>query len=75
MSVLDKQVGGDHYKKHKIQPWEIMSIYNLDHWTACALKYILRHRDKDNPKEDLEKAIHYLEYAISRLEGKDDNSG
>ncbi|MFA6790406.1 MAG: DUF3310 domain-containing protein, partial [Parcubacteria group bacterium] len=31
-----------------------------------ALKYLLRYRDK-NGKEDLKKAIHYIEYLIERL--------
>ncbi len=60
-----KQVGGTHYNKHKIQPWDIIDEYGLDYYEGNALKYILR--DKNNRVEDLEKAIHYLEYRIELL--------
>lgn len=60
-----KQVGGDHYMKHKIQPWDIIDAYNLDFYAGNAIKYILRAPDK-NGVEDLEKAKHYLEKMIER---------
>ena len=37
-----------------------------------ALKYISRAEHKGKNKEDLEKAIWYINYAISRLEKKDE---
>jgi len=55
-----KQVGGTHYNKHNIQPWNIIDEYKLDYYKGNAIKYILR--DKTNNIEDIEKAIHYLEY-------------
>ena len=55
-----KQVGGNHYSKHKIQPWDIVDEYGLDHYRATAIKYILR--DKDNSRQDIQKAIHCLEH-------------
>jgi len=55
----DKQVGGDHYKKHSLQPWDIIDAYNLDFYEGNALKYLLR--DKGRRQEDIKKAIHYLE--------------
>lgn len=61
-----KQYGGSHYLKHKIQPWDIIKEYELDFWEGNALKYLLRYKDK-NGKEDLKKAIHYIEYLIERL--------
>ena len=60
MSVFNKQVGGDHYKKHKFQPWNIIAEYNLDYWEGNILKYLLR--KKKNRKEDIQKLIHYAEY-------------
>lgn len=65
----DKQVGGDHYKKHAFTPWEIIDEYKLDFYAGNALKYILRARDK-NGLEDLKKARHYLEKLISNIEQK-----
>lgn len=64
-SVMDKQVGGNHYKNKKFQVWDIVDEYNLDYYVGNALKYILR--DKDNRVEDLEKAIHYLEKKINDI--------
>jgi len=55
-----KQVGGDHYNKHTIQPWHVIDEYGLDYHRGNAIKYILR--NKMNPREDIEKAIHYLEH-------------
>jgi hypothetical protein len=69
MSATDRQVGGEHYKGRKHQPWDIADEWNLDHWSACAVKYILR--DKDDKIEDLEKAIHCLEYRVEKLRGRE----
>lgn len=60
-----KQVGGDHYAKHSIQPWDIIDAYGLDFYEGNAVKYLLRYKDK-NGVEDLKKAIHYIEKIIER---------
>jgi hypothetical protein len=60
----NEQIGGDHYTKHKTQPWDIIEEYNLDFWLGNVVKYILRHRDKGGV-EDLMKALHYLDHAIA----------
>ncbi len=65
LTSLGRQVGGDHYKKHTIQPWDIIDEYKLDYYAGNALKYLLR--NKDNKKQDLEKAKHYLEKMIGDL--------
>lgn len=64
-SALDTQVGGDHYIKHTIQPWDIIDEYDLGYYGGNALKYLLR--DKSNRKEDLEKARHYIDKMIGDL--------
>lgn len=56
-----KQVGGTHYSKRKIQPWDIIKEWSLGFFRGNIIKYVLRCQDK-NGKEDIEKAIHYLEY-------------
>jgi hypothetical protein len=54
------QVGGDHYKSMAIQPSEFIYRNNLGWHEGNAIKYICRHKMK-NGKQDLDKAIHYLE--------------
>lgn len=65
----ERQVGGDHYRKFKIQPWDIWETYNLDAFTGAIIKYLLR--DKGNRLEDLKKARHTLDKLIEIEEGKD----
>ena len=65
MSVYDKQVGGSHYKKMKIQPSKFVIENELLFPEGCVIKYICRHRFK-NGKEDLLKAIHFIEMIIER---------
>ena len=62
---LKKQVGGDHYKKLKIQPIEYALANNLGICEHAVVKYVSRWKDK-NGVEDLLKAIHYLERMIQR---------
>lgn len=61
-----KQVGGSHYNSHTIQPWDIIDEYSLDYYEGNVLKYLLRL--KNDRKEDLEKALHYLEKALEGYE-------
>lgn len=37
----EMQVDGDHYRKHKIQPWDIREEYDLNSWEADILSYLL----------------------------------
>lgn len=67
-NAKEKQVGGNHYKKHIIQPWDIVDEYKLNFYLGNVIKYTLR--NKKSKVEDLEKAIHYLEKEISNLKGK-----
>lgn len=62
LSVLNKQVGGDHYKQD-IQPVEYIKANNLDFFEGSVVKYITRWRKKGGV-EDLKKAVHYLEMLI-----------
>jgi hypothetical protein len=61
------QVGGDHYARHGIQPWDVIAEYRLDYFLGNVLKYLLRHEDKGG-LEDLRKARHYLDHAIALRE-------
>lgn len=68
------QVGGDHYKKHMIQPIEFIMANKLDYCQGNAIKYIVRHHDK-NGREDLEKAKHYIDLMIDHYYGGEDEEG
>lgn len=59
-NAWDKQVGGDHYKQYAIQPAQFALANGLDYAQSNAIKYIVRHKDK-NGVQDLDKAIHYVE--------------
>ena len=65
MSVYNKQIGGTHYRKMKIQPSKFVIENELLYPEGCVIKYILRHRLKGK-KQDLEKAIHFIEMIIER---------
>ena len=59
-NAWDKQVGGEHYKQYAIQPAQFALANKLDYAQANAIKYIVRHADK-NGVQDLDKAVHYIE--------------
>lgn len=67
-----RQVGGDHYVKHKIQPWDVIDEYNLNYYEGNILKYLLR--TKSNRVEDLEKLIHYAEKELNNVRKKLDEN-
>ena len=60
-----KQIGGAHYKKYKIQPSRFINENKILFAEGNAIKYICRHQDKGK-KQDLLKAIHYIEMIIER---------
>jgi hypothetical protein len=61
--ALNVQVGGDHYKKMKIQPIEFIHANNLPFIEGNIVKYITRWREKNGLK-DLEKVKHYVDLLI-----------
>jgi len=65
MSTYDKQIAGSHYKKFAIQPSKFVNDNKLLFAEGNAIKYICRHSQK-NGKEDLDKAMHYIEMIIER---------
>ena len=64
-SSYNKQVGGSHYLKYKIQPSKFVIENKLLFPEASVIKYMVRHQDKDG-KKDLLKAIHFIEMIIER---------
>ena len=65
MSAYKKQIGGSHYKTMKIQPSQFINDDKLLFAEGNAIKYICRHAHKGG-REDLKKAIHYIEMIIER---------
>ena len=65
MSAYDKQIGGTHYKKMKIQPSKFVIENKLLFPEGSVIKYICRHQYKGG-KEDLEKAKHFIDMIIER---------
>lgn len=63
MNSLNKQVGGDHYKKMKIQVVEFWMENNIPAMEGAIIKYLCRWRQK-NGLEDLKKAEHFLQMLI-----------
>lgn len=61
---LDVQVGGDHYKRFKIQPIEFIMANGLGFIEGNIIKYACRHQFKDGAK-DVKKVIHYGELLLA----------
>jgi hypothetical protein len=70
MSANEKQIGGDHYKSMAIQPSEFIYRNGLDWFAGNAIKYVCRHKLKGG-RQDIEKAIHYLELLLQAEYGND----
>ena len=60
------QVGGNHYTKFVIQPYECIAKNALSFFQGCVVKYVCRYLNK-NGIQDLEKIIHYCELEIKKL--------
>lgn len=61
------QVGGDHYKKCGIQPWDYTIANDLDYFQGSIVKYVTRWKDK-GWTQDLHKARHFLDKYIETME-------
>lgn len=61
MNPNERQVGGDHYKNGKCEHWDYVELNGLRYTEGCATKYATRNRKKGQQRQDLEKAIHYVE--------------
>lgn len=77
MSAYDVQVGGNHYKKLKIQPMEYAMANELSYAQANAVKYVSRYKLKypDSIEEqikDLNKAKQNIDFLLEELEKEKD---
>jgi hypothetical protein len=69
--IISYNVGSSDYAKHKIQPWDIWLEYNLNPWEADIVKRILRRKEGQSRREDLEKIIHVAKELIRQIDEKE----
>lgn len=63
----NKQVGGDHYSKLKIEPLAYIDANGLSFSVGNIIKYVTRYQSK-NGLEDLKKAKFYINHLIENYE-------
>lgn len=68
----EKQVGGDHYKKFKIQPYKFCYENGLNNLQSEVISYVCRYRykwahDLTRQLEDLKKAKHTIDLLIEEI--------
>jgi hypothetical protein len=68
MVARDSQVGGDHYKAKRVQPWDAMEAWMTPeefrgYLRGNIIKYVARYRDKGGVA-DLKKLRHYADKLI-----------
>jgi hypothetical protein len=58
-----------HYRRGTIEPWDFIESQQLDFFLGNAVKYIARagHKPGESAKDDLEKAIVYLNKKLATL--------
>ena len=59
----------EHYKGKSFEVIDIINDYSLNFELGNAIKYILRADKKGNKKQDLEKAIWYINRELSKFKG------
>ena len=65
----DYMHGGNHYKAHKYETWDVIIDWNLGYLDGNAVKYLSRWRLKGGV-QDLKKARHYIDKLIETEENK-----
>ena len=68
VKASDIQVGGNHYKGFKIQPFFFSQENGMNFFQGNVVKYVARY-NKETGKgiQDLEKIIHYCQLEMERL--------
>ena len=73
-SAFSEQVGGDWYKKLKIQPLDYAMDNNLNACQTKVIKYIsrynLKHKNIKDQIQDLKKAKHTIDMLIEKIQEK-----
>jgi len=56
-----------HYNKGRHEAIEVIEDWQLGFHCGSAIKYIARHKHKENPKQDIEKAIWCLQRYLEKM--------
>jgi len=64
-----RQVGGDHYQRQRIQPWDYIAQIGAGYFDGAAIKYLSGWRQKGGV-DDLRKAQHYIDKLIELEAGE-----
>ena len=70
IDIIEEVDHPEHYNAGKMEAIDIIEDWNLGFHDGNALKYIARHKHKENPEKDIEKAIWYLERHLENLRSK-----
>jgi len=65
ISEFIEQEKDQHYKK-EVEPIDLIEAFNLNFNLGNVIKYVSRCEHKENKKEDLRKALWYLEREINK---------
>ena len=70
-SANDRQEGGMHYKKMGVEPWDVVDTWPIEqqigYYRGGALKYIMRMGTKDEARQEIRKAEHYIQKLLEVL--------
>lgn len=71
LSASDYQVGGDHYTKMKVQPWDVIDSWPVEQQIGFhrgnVLKYLMRMGSKDAQLQEAKKALQYCSKLVEVL--------
>ena len=71
LSANATQVGGEHYKKMGVEPWDVVDTWPLEQRIGAyrhgALKYLMRMGSKDQNAQEIAKGKHYMEKLLEVL--------
>lgn len=56
----------NHYKK-SVEPIDLIDAFDLNFSRGNIIKYVARAKLKENEKQDLQKALYYLNREIEKL--------
>lgn len=60
-----------HYKGDRFECIQVIEAYRLGYHLGNAFKYLVRHERKGTPRQDLEKALWYLERFLAEKNAQD----
>ena len=60
-------IGPSHYRRGEIEVWDFIRDQALSYHLGNVIKYVCRAGYKGNKKDDLKKAIHYLQNELDNL--------